>query len=410
MKEFRRKISVVLCTVCVLFLAAASPSRAQDLKKLATDVAARIHAMNHERVTVVDFVDLDKKPSKLGKYLAQQLQASLAEPDFKLMVVDQSQLGQLLDQMSKLNEGLIDPATSRELGKVAATEVIIVGTVMPSSMTVRLDVRAIDLQTAKLITGGSTSLARMGMVDRLLGDAGDGGSESAAGVQESKGKPRSGGGQSRTLARSRHDQGVAFDLQGCSLSGDALTCAVTVTSEGRDRSLAVGFTSKAWNTSGEEFGPDDVTVANLSRQRDCTAKQILKDVPTRMTLTFPKFGADDSLVERLRLFWGEADECYRASWRPIEFEKVAVSDDTDFSSSHGKGRSGGGRASASGGGKASTPGGFFQGLTGKALDIVNKVIDNKTKKYTGDDGDDTSDDSTSTSNSKKKKSTKPPQP
>jgi hypothetical protein len=91
----------------------------------------------------------------------------------------------------------------------------------------------------------------------------------------------------------------------------------------------------------------------------------------------------------------------------VEFEKIAVSDDTDFSSSHGKTRAGGGRASASGGGKATTPGGFLQGLTGKALDIFTKVIDNKTKKYTGDDGDDTSDDS---STSKKKKSTKPPQP
>jgi hypothetical protein len=127
-----------------------------------------------------------------------------------------------------------------------------------------------------------------------------------------------------------------------------------------------------------------------------------------MTLTFPKFGADDSLVERLRLKWAESENCY-ANWRPVEFEKIAVSDDTDFSSAHGKARSGGGRASASGGGKASTPGGFFQGLTGKAMDVVNRVIDNKTKKYTGDDGDD-SDDSTSTPTSKKKKSTKPPQP
>jgi hypothetical protein len=405
MKKFGRRIAMAVCAAGVLLLAAASPSRAQDLRKLATDVAARIHAMNHERVTVVDFVDLDKKPSRLGKYLAQQLQTNLAEPDLKLTVVDQSQLGQLLDQMSKLNEGLIDPTTSRELGKVAATEVIIIGTVMPSSMTVRLEVRAIDLQTAKLVTGGSTSLARMGMVDRLLGDSGDGGAESAAGGKEGKGKPGSGG--SHVPVRSRHDQGVAFDLQGCSLSGDALTCAVMVTSEGHDRSLSVGFTSRAWNTDGEEFGPDDVTIANLSKKDSCIEKQILKDVPTRMSLTFPKFGADDSQVERLRLQWGESDNCWNARWRPVEFEKIAVSDDTDFSSSHGKTRAGGGRASASGGGKATTPGGFLQGLTGKALDIFTKVIDNKTKKYTGDDGDDTSDDS---STSKKKKSTKPPQP
>ncbi|HEY0554892.1 MAG TPA: FlgO family outer membrane protein [Thermoanaerobaculia bacterium] len=397
--------SRIKAAVVILFaslIVGALPSRAQDLSKLATDLAARIHDVKHERVTVVDFVDLDKKPSRLGQYLAQQLQATLAAPQNKLKVVDQSQVGALMEQMEKLNEGLIDPETKQELGKIASTEVVIVGTILPSSLTVHLDVKAIDLRTANLITAQGTSLVRAGLVDRLLGSSG-GDEVKVAGTKE---KAQDSAAKSHAPTRSRHDQGVDFDLAGCSLSGDALTCAVTVTSEARDRSLAVGFESRAWNDAGEEYPPDDVTVANLSRQSNCTTKQILKDVPTRMTVTFPKFGADDSMVERLRLSWKEATNCWDGSWRPVEFEKIAVSDDTDFSSSHagGKGHKGGGKSAASGGNGSSSPGGFLQRLTNKAMDVVEGVIDNKTKKYTGDDSQTDQDGTTTT----KKKSTKPP--
>ena len=180
----------------------ALPSRAQDLSKLAAELAERIHSVKHERVTVIDFVDLDKKPSKLGQFLAGQLQAALSSPQLKLTVVDQSQVGQLMEQMEKLNEGLIDPATKQELGKIASTEVVIVGSILPSSLTVRLDVKAIDLRTANLITADNSSLVRSGLIDRMLGSSGGGGAQ----VADTKEKAQ--GSAAKSSTRSRHDQGV----------------------------------------------------------------------------------------------------------------------------------------------------------------------------------------------------------
>src|SRR5829696_2922943 len=133
------------CMILLLLLLCGARAHGQDLSKLAIDLAAKIHAKNHERVTVVDFLDLDKKPNKLAKFLAHQLQSALNEPELNLVVVDQGHIAELFDQMEKLSEGLIDPTTARELGKVAGTEVVIYGTVMVSSLSVRLDVSAIDL-------------------------------------------------------------------------------------------------------------------------------------------------------------------------------------------------------------------------------------------------------------------------
>jgi hypothetical protein len=403
--EARRNVAVAGSILFALLLGTSS-SHAQDLKKLATDLSTRIHAAKHERVTVVDFVDLDKKPTKLGKYLAQQLQATLAEPEYKIDVVDQSHLGQLMEQMEKLSEGLIDKATGQQLGKMAGTEVLIVGSVMPSSLTVRLDIKAIDLQTAKLIMGGSASLPRLGVVDRLASASGEGEEESSD-DHGAKGKVVHGGSNkasSHTPMRSRRDQGVDFDLDGCSLSGDSLTCAVTVTSGGRDRWLAVSFRSRAWNTTGDEYDPGDVTIANLSRERDCAPKQILKDVPTHMAVTFPKFGSDNSMVERFRIYWEESEYCPYGDWRPVEFEKIAISEGSDFASPHGSSHSGsshGGSQNSSGGkGKSS----LLDHLKDRAMDILDKTIDKKTRKLTDDDQDDDN-----PAPKSKKKAAKPPQ-
>src|SRR5947209_11146996 len=142
--------------------------------------------------------------------------------------------------MEKLDQGLLDQATGQKLGKILGTEVLIVGTVIPSTAWVRLDIKAIDLQTAKVISGGSSKVTRLtsALIDRLASEASGeesqssrGGSEGAAGPQPTAASKAS----SRPPTRSRVDQGITFDLDGCSLNGEALSCDVTVTSENRDR-------------------------------------------------------------------------------------------------------------------------------------------------------------------------------
>lgn len=337
-KETCRRISIAIWTLLLPLIGyGTAPASAQDLKKLATDVAARVHAMKHSRVTVMDFVDLESKPSKLGKFLAQRFQATLAEPEYKLVVVDQDHIAELFDQMEKLSEGLLDPTTSQELGKVAGTEVLILGTVMPSSLSVRLDIKAIDLQTAKLVTGGSATVMRLGLVDQLAKQSSKqevDASEEAEEEQEPSKRSTVTAKSSRPV-RSRTDQGVAFELEGCSLSGDALNCAVSITSN-RDFLLTIGFESRAWNQEGEEYNPGDIAIANSRSQSDCTVKQILKNLPTRTVLTFPKF-FDATRVERLRVGWAEDNPYCHNNYRWVEFEKIAISED-DSSSSHGGGR------------------------------------------------------------------------
>jgi hypothetical protein len=383
-----RKQLRTIWILTLLLACGATQTQAQDLTKLATDLAGKIHAAKHSRVTVLDFLDLDKKTTKLGQLLAFKLQAALTEPERGLTVVDQSQIAQLFDQMEKLSEGLIDPATGQEVGKIAGIEVLVVGTVMVSDNSVKLDVKALDLQTAKMIGAGSASTLRVGLVDRLAKEA-EGEEAKAQPMEDASAPSKPVPAAVKSPPRTHRDQGVLFALDGCSLNGDELTCSVTVTSD-RDRWFALSLGSRAWNDSGDEYGPREVTIANTRSENNCAIKQILKEVPTRLSVTFPQFGGEATNVERIRLAWKESDRCYLGDLRDVDFEKIALSANTDFSSPQTAAHSSGGKGgNTSASGKSS--GGFLGKLLGKAEDAAEKIIDKKVKKVTGDDG--TEDDS-----------------
>jgi hypothetical protein len=115
-------------------------------------------------------------------------------------------------------------------------------------------------------------------------------------------------------------------------------------------------------------------------------KQILRDVPTSLTVTFSDFGSESSSVERFRLAWTEKDSCY--GFRSADFEKIALSDVSIASS---KKASSGGTSLGNAVGSKKGGGGILGRLTDKILDTaastVEKVIDKNAKKLTGEDKD-----------------------
>lgn len=382
-----RKIHRTVWIALALLFCGALPSHADaDFKKLASELSARIHAMKRARVTVVEFADLDSKPNKLGKFLAQRLQTALAEPENKLVVVDQNHIPQLFDQAQKLSEGLLDPATQQQLGKMTNTEVLIVGTVVASSMTVRVNVKAVDLQTAKMISGGNASLARMGIIATLAADAAGEGGAAAHSPEDSGKEPAAAPKPQRALrpARIIHDIGVAFELNDCSFSGGSLNCDLTVTSD-RDRWIALHLTSQAWNQAGEEFYANEVSIANTISDQGCAKKQILKNVPTRLSLSFPQFEGESAMIERLRLAWTGRSDCYNQP-RGVDFEKIALSENSSTTSPRRGGRSGESGSEGSSGSKGAGPlKRFGSSVLDRVLGAAENAIDKRACELSGDD-------------------------
>lgn len=381
----KRSWPLQLVAVCLLWALASAPMRAEDIRGLAAQLAAKIRAAQHSRVTVLDFVDLDQKPSKLGRFLAQQLSSALGDEMHQLVIVDQSELPQLFDQIAKLNDGLVDPATKAELGKVTGTEVIVVGTVMTSSLTVKVDVKAIEVQTAKMIpgTGKSASVARLGgTVEKLASEAEGGGMvEEVASApvkvsQKEKPKPP---------ATRKRDLNMDFELDGCELNGEDLNCFLTLTNDAANRRVEISLSSRAWDEEGGEHSSSEISLANSTSENRCLVKDILKEVPTRLSITFPGFGEEASQVSQLQIYWGLGNSgwCGSAS-RTVLFEKIPLTGGSIAAGNH-KGKKGGKEETPTLSGKGGIMSKFGSKLMQMVESTATQMLEKKKAEILGED-------------------------
>jgi TolB-like protein len=147
-------ILVCLSSTCVL------PSFAQEkeLSDLAERLVYRLEAINQQSGTVLDFTDLQGIPTELGRYLAQELSDKLVSQGNRFTLVDRANLQFLLRENKMSAEGLLNPATTRELGKIVGIDTVIMGTTTPLGKNIRLSVRAVDVETGKIVGSQSTTI------------------------------------------------------------------------------------------------------------------------------------------------------------------------------------------------------------------------------------------------------------
>jgi TolB-like protein len=138
-----------------------------DLKKIALTVAENVEKAKLKSVTVVDFADLQGKPTELGRFLAQEFSDKLVSANPSVAVVDRANVQFLLKESKLSAEGFIDPASSRKLGKLAGVDAIVIGTTTPVSEGYRLSVRAIGVDSGRVVSASSATIASTKELDQL---------------------------------------------------------------------------------------------------------------------------------------------------------------------------------------------------------------------------------------------------
>lgn len=152
---------------CLLAPAAfAQEAYEKQLKALADQLAQKIKPTNKKRVAVASFVDLQGNITELGKALAEEYAVYLS--DNQLEVVERGQVDKLLKENKLPQTGLLDINQAIALGKVSGIQVIITGTVTPFENSVRVILKAIDLEKAVQIGGSVGSIQRTQSIDALV--------------------------------------------------------------------------------------------------------------------------------------------------------------------------------------------------------------------------------------------------
>src|SRR5712692_2319135 len=139
---------------------AAEPAFAQDMKTVSSSLASRIAASGRKTVAVVDFTDLEGCPTKLGRFLAEELSVDLVGDAKGFEVIERTQLKVILQEHKLATTGLIDPQTARKLGQIAGVDALVTGTITPFGDSVRLSVKALDTTTAKTIAASTIDVPK----------------------------------------------------------------------------------------------------------------------------------------------------------------------------------------------------------------------------------------------------------
>jgi TolB-like protein len=208
----------------------------RDIKALATTFADALARASKKTVAVVDFNDLQGNVTELGRYLSEQVSVSLAMTNKGIEVVDRTHLKTLLQEYKLNASGLIDPATARKLGQIAGVEVLVTGTLTPLGDSVQLAVKALDTNTARIVTASVTDIAKTKAIEELLNRGVGGGA--ASGLIGSTGGPLPATAVN-SPDQTRSTSGVVVRLNSCALTKGALVCDFTVTSQQGDQRLGV---------------------------------------------------------------------------------------------------------------------------------------------------------------------------
>jgi curli biogenesis system outer membrane secretion channel CsgG len=98
----------------------------EGVAELATQITTSATKQEKQRIAVLPFHELDGPPTVLGTYLAEELVTKLFQlGNFK--IVERQLLDRVMGELKIQRSGAIDPATAKEIGRIAAVDAIVTG-------------------------------------------------------------------------------------------------------------------------------------------------------------------------------------------------------------------------------------------------------------------------------------------
>ena len=268
----------------------------QQVRGLATVVGQKLTAAGKETVAVVDFTDLDGKATWLGRFLAEEVSVALGADAPTFEVIERTQLRVLVQEHKLGASGLLDPQTARKLGQIAGVQAITTGTLTEFGDSVRLSLKVLDVNTARVIASSTVDIPKTNAIQELL-------AKEVAGSPMLPKRKLGGDGLSNEVTppaggQTTAERGYTFVLEACRNAGGSLLCTLRVTNEHtRTRLLQmVARGTRLIDANAEELPSTRVTVGGNSY-----SNELVPGVPTKAVVVFGAFHcAGDIWIQRIR--------------------------------------------------------------------------------------------------------------
>lgn len=264
----------------------------KEIKDLSLAMTENIVNAGIKTIAVVDFTDLQGNVTELGRFIAEEFSVALASAGKGFELVDRTHLKSIAQEHKLSITGVIDPKTARELGKIVGVEALLTGVITPFKDSVRLSIKILETNTAKIIVASAGNIARTKVIEELMTKGIEVSSLESPSISPTRTETI------QTVERER----FLFELKECKLSGKTLTCSFTVTNKSKKDLVGItiyssrygdlfeppGTTHTAswlYDDLGNEYGAKSVTLGQETRDT-CVTRTLAPQIPTKFIVQF----------------------------------------------------------------------------------------------------------------------------
>jgi TolB-like protein len=137
------------------------------LDAMAKRLMAEIGDSEKQRVAVADFCGLDGEVTRVGLFVSEELTTRLVRMK-QVSVVERKQLQKVIGELKWQTSGVRDIDSAQKLGKFVGADVIVIGTVAELKTTLKINARAIDIDTGTVMAAEASLIDRTPDIDLLL--------------------------------------------------------------------------------------------------------------------------------------------------------------------------------------------------------------------------------------------------
>lgn len=245
-----RKIVYIILTVLVLLPLDYSYGYEDELKDLSQLVADNMGKIGRKRVAVIDFGDPKGGTIAVGSFIAGELSTKIKGIANGFEVIERSEIKSILTQQKLSVSSPYDSEVVKKIGKVAKVGAIVIGTVENFEKEIRVSIDLVNTYSGKVVVSKAVNIPKTKRIVELLQET-----VSPQTIGETKG--------TQAIAEQRIEDFV-FELQGCELSGQTVTCEVMIVNKAHDRQITIYSSSRIFDDSGNEYGAKTIQLGNES--------------------------------------------------------------------------------------------------------------------------------------------------
>ncbi len=146
-----KNITIIILLCFVSYQSFSQSAFDKSLNEVSADMAAKLSRKNKKKIVVLYITNIKNTQTVAGKYIADVISYNLVNNSGNFLVFDRENLSEITEAKKLITEGYIDAAKAKELGKILAVETIIIGHYTVFSSTLKLSLKALDVNSGLVI-------------------------------------------------------------------------------------------------------------------------------------------------------------------------------------------------------------------------------------------------------------------